>query len=438
MTAEIAIMNKIAVALAADSAVTIEQDKGQKIFNTVNKLFALSKYQPVGIMIYGSANFMDVPWESIIKIYRINLGRQKFPTLKAYADNFISFLTENSSLFTEAQQQKYFSRVIAGYFIDIKQEIDKQVEKRIISDKKITEITIKEIVDQTVRKHFDIWNEAPKLHHVPNNYEKGLIDKYKALILKAKDQIFQQLPISKKSIESLQIICSCIFSRDRFATTSSGIVVAGFGEEETFPALISFAIEAKINNTVKYKQNNDAAISFENNAIIIPFAQSEMVHTFIQGVDPNYNKIISDYLSEYFDKYPDYILERIENMDSVKKQEFSQKLKEIGLSILKEFNKKLQDYRQAFHINPIMNAVSFLPKDELAAMAESLVNLTSFKRKISLDAETVGGPIDVAVISKGDGFIWIKRKHYFKPDLNPYFFANYFRENREEHDNEKE
>ena len=82
MTAEIAIMNKTAVALAADSAVTIEQEKGQKIFNTVNKLFALSKYHPVGVTIYGSANFMDVLWESIIKIYRAKLGKQSFPTLK--------------------------------------------------------------------------------------------------------------------------------------------------------------------------------------------------------------------------------------------------------------------------------------------------------------------------------------------------------------------
>lgn len=63
-----------------------------------------------------------------------------------------------------------------------------------------------------------------------------------------------------------------------------------------------------------------------------------------------------------------------------------------------------------------------------AAMAESLVNLTSFKRKMSMDAETVAGPIDVAVISKGDGFIWIKRKHYFERELNPQFFANYYRE----------
>jgi len=44
-----------------------------------------------------------------------------------------------------------------------------------------------------------------------------------------------------------------------------------------------------------------------------------------------------------------------------------------------------------------------------------------------MEAETVGGPIDVAVISKGDGFIWINRKHYFARELNPPFFANYYR-----------
>ena len=59
-----------------------------------------------------------------------------------------------------------------------------------------------------------------------------------------------------------------------------------------------------------------------------------------------------------------------------------------------------------------------LPKSELASMAESLVNLTSLKRKVSLQAETVGGAVDVAVVSKRDGFVWIKKKHYFKDELN--------------------
>ena len=46
---------------------------------------------------------------------------------------------------------------------------------------------------------------------------------------------------------------------------------------------------------------------------------------------------------------------------------------------------------------------------------------------LAADLETVGGPIDVAVISKGDGFVWVKRKHYFPADLNNHFFRNYFR-----------
>jgi len=69
MTAEIGILNTTGVALAADSAVTIGSSK---VFNSADKLFSLSKHHPVGIMIYGNASFMGVPWETIIKIYRRN------------------------------------------------------------------------------------------------------------------------------------------------------------------------------------------------------------------------------------------------------------------------------------------------------------------------------------------------------------------------------
>ena len=39
MTAEIAILNRQAIALATDSAVTVNYPDGQKIYNCVNKLF---------------------------------------------------------------------------------------------------------------------------------------------------------------------------------------------------------------------------------------------------------------------------------------------------------------------------------------------------------------------------------------------------------------
>ena len=93
MTAEIAILNRMGVALAADSAVSI--GGSGKVYNSANKLFALSKKHPVGIMIYGNAHFMSVPWEIIIKHYRANeLGNTSFASLKGYADSFLKFLAE--------------------------------------------------------------------------------------------------------------------------------------------------------------------------------------------------------------------------------------------------------------------------------------------------------------------------------------------------------
>ena len=58
----------------------------------------------------------------------------------------------------------------------------------------------------------------------------------------------------------------------------------------------------------------------------------------------------------------------------------------------------------------------------MADLAETLIMLESLKEKVTKPTESVGGPIDVAVITKSEGFIWIKRKHYFDPQLNPRYF----------------
>ena len=75
--------------------------------------------------------------------------------------------------------------------------------------------------------------------------------------------------------------------------------------------------------------------------------------------------------------------------------------------------------------------VEFMPKPELAKMAEALIDLTSIKRKVSRGFETVGGPVDVAVLSKAEGFVWVKRKHYFPAELNARYFARLSMQNGE-------
>jgi hypothetical protein len=71
MTAEIAVLNKTAVALAADSAMTISAGRKQeKIFDTADKLFELSTSDPIGIMIYNGMSYMGIPLPVLIRDFR--------------------------------------------------------------------------------------------------------------------------------------------------------------------------------------------------------------------------------------------------------------------------------------------------------------------------------------------------------------------------------
>jgi len=427
MTAEIAIMNKEAVALATDSAVTMSEERGQKIFTSANKLFALSKYYPVGIMVYGSASFMGVPWESIIKIYRHKLGKQKFDTLKQYANDFIVFLDNGNPLFPETEQKKYLSGSIFSYFNLIKKDVEKKVNSVMEKEGEITDGRVKQITSNVIKEHFDKWKKAKMLPSISKNHIENAINKYGNIIDEIREKVFEKLPISNDSLKQLKTIAASLFSKDIFPVGISGVVIAGFGEKDTFPSLKSFDIEGIVNNKLKYKKGLSGEINFENTATIIAFAQRDMVATFMEGIDPYLRNQIGSYLSEIFDKYPEIIVESIEKFDDSEKQRLKQKLKDVSNSIFKKYQKDVEDYRRKNYVNPVIRVVGMLPNDELAAMAESLVSLTSFKRKVTMETETVGGPIDVAVICRGDGFIWIKRKHYFKPELNPQFFSNYYR-----------
>ena len=96
MTAEILIMNKNAIALAADSAVTIGNEK---TYNGVNKLFMLSNNPPMGIMIYGVSEFLGLPFETLIKEYREQADFNKNNSVKKVTLDFLDFLEKYMNIY---------------------------------------------------------------------------------------------------------------------------------------------------------------------------------------------------------------------------------------------------------------------------------------------------------------------------------------------------
>jgi hypothetical protein len=208
----------------------------------------------------------------------------------------------------------------------------------------------------------------------------------------------------------------------------SGIVIAGYGDDDVYASLRSYRVESVIENQLIYDGDRHIDVA-EQGAAIVPFAQSEMVHAFMEGVEPRYLSTIEREMAAVLKRFAEVAAEG-SGLDDDHMPAFRSALEQLAEDATNEFRTKSRAFREENFALPSLNITDILPKDELAAMAESLVNLTAFRRRMSLDAETVGGPVDVAVISKGDGFIWIRRKHYFSKELNPHFVQNYFREER--------
>ena len=417
MTAEIALLNKTAVALAADSAVTLAESG--KIYPG-NKLFALSRYQPVGVMIYNNAEFMGVPWETLIKMYRQSLGSDAKPTIYEYLESFLEYI-DNSLVYTEEQELINTLRIACDSYSEIRDiakgnlnEILKDKGKLTIADKNnALQESINDIKHNLTKQ--DEFKTMKERRPIGKRKISKIVSDYGNEIDECIDRYFQEFGVDQSIKRSLHQVLRLSIGCDKFSRSSSGIVIAGLGTHEMFPTLLEVTTDGFVAGIVKSKIQHHYDIGRNGiSAAILPFAQQEMVQRFMEGVDPGF----LEYSSTMIEKTIYQFCEEILDILKLSNPRHTQVLRNTSAKYIEGYSKFATKFRKEYFVDSIMDVVEYLPKEELANMAEALVSLTSLKRRVSLEQETVGGPIDVAVISKGDGFIWIKRKHYFDPILN--------------------
>lgn len=437
MTAEIAILNRSAVALAADSLVTVSASRGdesQSKTYIANKLFTLSKYKPVGIMMFGSAELLDVPWETIVKAYRQQLGRRSFDTIEEYCNDLISWLGTDSHLFRARDQRYHLFVEVTTYFVRIvKDQIDNEVKAWTATHGKIGKRQVRALAIEKIDQHAADVAKSKLLPYLTTDFEHRLSNEYKDEINTSCKYVFDAYNLPEATQQKLSEIAVGYIARDIGSTTPvSGIVVAGFGDKEKFPAVRSFKTHTIACGKLIYDLDDDNSIDLnklEPNATfgaICPFAQRDVVDSFLRGIESNILRLVLEYGNNLVDQVPKAVAQSLPKLTQADKKRLVKRLNTAGFDIFSQFKTHLNKFIDGNHIVPMLTTVSVLPKEDLAAMAESLVSLTSVKRKMSLEVETVGGPVDVAVVTKGDGFVWINRKHYFRANLNPHFVANYF------------
>lgn len=417
MTSEICIMNKHAAVLAADSAVTTTEWDGERqrtrYFKGANKIFQISNSAPIGLMIYGGSELHGVPWEILVKNYRKKLSNKDFDTSKEYAEDFFCYVRDNEDFFPSSRKQYLSAESVKNVVWNIYTMVyNKHGEYTNI-------LQIETFIDELCN---NVENSPNNSHFHDENIEileKEYLPSIIVQINRELKNIFQNNDdniISSVSDKLCKVAFKLLITDPKPYLPDTGIVFVGFGAKEYFSVMVEYRCYGMLFGKLLYEIKDTIAVGIDNPAWVKPFAMSEMVDTFLNGIGNQLFNFVMHNVTNMLDVYG-------KNMENITK-DISDGIKQKFINNFFElFSKEIRNE----HRLPLMRVVSSLSLNELSELAETLIKLESLKERMTKDSESVGGEVDVAVITKNEGFVWVKRKHYFDPKLNvKYFQRNLF------------
>jgi hypothetical protein len=425
MTAEIAIMSRTAVVLAADSATTVTTWKNgeleKRYFKGANKLYELSRRGPVGLMIFGSAGLQTVPWELYIKSFRDDLGTEQFDRLQTYAEKFFEFVQHNDKLFSKESKKEALLHLLGGASYRLQNVI--AAHAGVDDVQKLVAKTPVEIEAALALAEIDVENtELPDLLTEADiaNAASETSNDLEAVATQSIHIFIQDAARTHLVPRFVAALVKLAVKQFLNYASLTGVVIAGYGKEEYFPVLDVYDCYGFLGDRLIVKKNvNDSkAMDATSPAVIQPFATTHMIDTFRMGVSPDVFDAVYASTNTALREMGSRVMAECGAQNPVSQQRLAEIMEETKNLHADQWYEQIRNQ----HVFPLSNIINSLPLPDMAGLARSLIELESLKERVTRPSESVSGPIDVAVISKHDGFVWIDRKHYFKPELNPRFF----------------
>ena len=277
MTSEVVVMNRMGIALAADSVVSIYANGVQKKrHDSVAKLFMMSERYPVGIMVYNNASLLGVPWETIIKLFRKQLGQDSFQSLEEYGQELIAYLMNHRNLFPPDVELKYFEKEFEAECYRIGKEAD--IIYRLLPLARRIEFESRDkarsaIVAEVISERLACWEQQDDAVGFNEDLATEFLDSMSAEVSKIIRKVLSDWFVDGSGVMQLNDIARhLIFKRDLGMEAYTGLVIGGFGEQEHFPVVQHIVVYGVYGGILKYEEPRVQRI-FRSNALIYPIVR---------------------------------------------------------------------------------------------------------------------------------------------------------------------
>jgi hypothetical protein len=409
VTSEVVILNKEAVVIAADSAVTVGRDPHPRYSKSANKIFDASAHGNLAVAIFSGAEIDGVPWELAVKQFRAaDAGNAARNTVAEYIPALMTFLQGNALMFPVQWRDERLKTKIAVAALSVVDELKSR--QAAIDDDQMSGADTRAAWDAAHATVRPILTALP----LATGLSQANYDAVHALRPQLAPEVHQILKPHLAAVltpdEIFELAVEYAFRLPQHIYNSTGVVFAGYGADQIFPAFHSITVYGLIGSEIFYVHGDAQVIDHASGAWIQPFAKFSMIQRFTDGFDFKQQELLQQAIQTAFTGYNAHLvgqgMQLPPGLDAIVEQ-----LQNTAVQ-----NWKTENWKENFH--PLRRVLNSLSVQEMAELAETLLVLESLRERVTSPSESVGGPVDVAAITKTDGLVWIRRKHYFDSQLN--------------------
>ena len=184
------------------------------------------------------------------------------------------------------------------------------------------------------------------------------------------------------------------------------LVFAGYGETEPYPSICKGVVTGIKEGKIQYDKGI-SIISDNQESKIFAEGQPDIIEAITYGVQTKRIDDICNRLSK--------LIKELVKLQNQYQNTPNLHLDAIDDGTIRQEVKEVIDNSKELHFKQLKDLVKGYNLQEMACLAENLIKATELHRKITFQQESVGGLIDLAVITREDGFQWLNRKSWYEP-----------------------
>jgi hypothetical protein len=378
MTSQVVLFNGNGVAIASDSAVTT----GSRVLDTAEKIFPIPEPHQMAVVVSGWVNIHGFPIGVLLGEWFKSLGEGRLPSARSYSESFVRFLN-SSNFFSPESSLRYLQVAFNELFNDLHQSDPEDSNAGGFDD-----------YEAKAREYYESLGLKDLLDGFDEDYGNHLSDRYLTVeIVSSWRECWNPYPTDREIAVLRRLLLRYV--KRSLVRSVTGMAFVGFGANEIMPSFFQRDVRGILAGRTLGRLGKEKTFSSSMDEIYVgyfPLAQSDAIDAFVRG-----------YRADFVNDTREAIARR-----SLRSRDVEVDVSTEVLEVVAErfVNALQQGIVQSDQLERFKRNIATIPIRSLVSVAQSLIQFQALSAMLSQDLQTVGGPVDAAVITRREGFVW--------------------------------